>query len=327
MEADAAHLSEPVLAHVQPAYPLLPQEFTVDAALQKIRATGAGEKIVYFYVVDADNRLIGVLPTRRLLMAQPGQLISELMISRVIAIPQTATLLDACELFVLHKFYAFPVVDADRRILGTVDVSLFTGEVLDITEPATTNDVFEAIGFRASRLRDASPGKAFHLRFPWLFATITSGTACALLAGQYEITLAKSLVLTFFLTSVLGINESVSIQSMTITIQALHATRPKLAWYLRALRREAASALLLGMAGGLLVGLIVWLWRSTPLVALVVGSSIALSVVLSCVLGLSIPSLLHALRLDPKIAAGPVTLAITDLGTLLIYFNIAALLL
>jgi magnesium transporter len=60
-----------------------------------------------------------------------------------------------------------------------------------------------------------------------------------LLASAYEITLAKSIVLAFFLTMVLGLAESVSIQSMTVTVQALHASQPKFAWYVRAFRREA----------------------------------------------------------------------------------------
>jgi magnesium transporter len=82
---------------------LLP-EFTAQEALDHIRREGVGEKIVYFYVADADDRLKGVLPTRRLLAAPLHQRISELMISKVIAIAQTATVMDACDLFIMHKF-------------------------------------------------------------------------------------------------------------------------------------------------------------------------------------------------------------------------------
>jgi len=150
-----------------------------------------------------------------------------------------------------------------------------------------------------------------------------SGTACALLASAFALTLAQSLVLAFFLTLVLGLGESVSIQSMTVTIQALRATRPTLRWYLRTFRREVATALLLGAACGLVVGAIVWFWRGAGWPALVIGSSILSSLFMACLLGLSIPSLLHALRLDPKIAAGPLTLALADVTTLLLYFSIA----
>ncbi len=222
------------------------------------------------------------------------------MIKRVIAIPKSATLLEACEFFVLHKFFAFPVVDAKRRILGVVDISVFTEEVFDIAEREQHEDIFETIGFHVSQVRDAGPLQAFRYRFPWLLATIGSGTVCALLASAFALTLAQSLVIAFFLTLVLGLGESVSMQSMAVTIQALHSSRPTLRWYVATLRREVATALLLGAACGLLVAAIVWFWLGAGWPALVIGASILSSLVMACLLGLSIPSLLHALRLDPK---------------------------
>jgi magnesium transporter len=183
--------------------------------------------------------------------------------------------------------------------------------------------VFETIGFHVSQVRDAGPLRSFRYRFPWLLATIVSGTACALLASAFKITLAHSLVIAFFLTLVLGLGESVSIQSMTVTIQALRATRPTLRWYLRTFRREVATALLLGATAGLLVAIITWFWLGAGRAGAVIGGSILSSLIMACLLGLSVPSILHALRLDPKIAAGPLTLALADLFTLFFYLSIA----
>lgn len=321
------HLHLPIMNVARRDFTKLRPEFTAQEALDYIRREGVGEKIVYFYVVDKDDRLKGVLPTRRLLAAPLNQRVSELMISKVIAIPQTATVMDACDLFILHKLLAFPVVDERRRMAGVVDVGVFTDEVFDVAQRAQWDEVFEAIGFRVSQVKDASPLRAFRFRFPWLLATITSGTMCALLASAYEITLAKSLVLAFFLTLVLGLGESVSMQSMTITIQTLRSAQPTIRWYVRTLYRDASTAILLGAGCGTIVGLIVWLWRGTGTAAVSIGASILLTLVASCVLGLSIPALLHALKLDPKVAAGPMTLALADIFTLLFYFSLAALLL
>jgi magnesium transporter len=242
-----------------------------------------------------------------------------------VTIPADVTVLEACEYFVLHKFLAFPVVDGERRIRGIVDVSQFTEEVFDIAEREQMDGVFEAIGLRVSEVRDASPFRAFRFRSPWLAATILSGTICALLVGLFEATLAQALVLAFFLTLVLGLGESVSVQAMTVTVQALRARQPSWAWYLRSLTREVGTTLLLGMSCGLIVGLIVWVWRGTPGAAAVVGGSIVLSLGAAGIFGLTVPTLLHALRLDPKIAAGPITLALADIATVLIYFSMAAL--
>ena len=323
MTVNDQHLNSPITAYVRKDFAQLRDDFTVQQALDFIRQKGVGEQIVYFYVVDSAERLVGVVPTRRLLTGSLDARLSDTMVRRIVAIPATASVLEACEMFVMHKFLAFPVVDDQKRIVGIVDVNLFKDEIFGITEHEKMDEVFEILGFHISQVRDASPLRAFRFRFPWLLTNIASGTICAFLAGAYELTLAKSLVLAFFLTLVLGLGESVSIQSMSVTIQALRAFRPTLAWFLKAMRREIGTACFLGASCGILVALIVWGWRGAPLAAGVIGGSIFLTVCAACFFGLAIPSLLHWLKLDPKIAAGPITLALTDIATLLFYFNLA----
>ena len=325
MPQQLEHLDQPVLPYARKDFPELRQEFTVGQGLEAIRQHGLGEKVIYFYVVDEQERLLGVLPTRRLLTARPDQRLGELMIRQVVALPHTATILEACEQFVIHRFLAFPLVDEQRRIIGVVDVGLFTEEVLDLGERDRTDDVFEALGFRVAQMRDATPWRAFRLRFPWLLPTIGSGSVCALLASAFELTISRSIVLAFFITLVLALAESVSIQSMATTVQALRALRPSRAWFQQALRREAGTALCLGGGCGTLVVVIVSLWRGPGLSALVIGSSVFVALCGACLFGVGVPTLLHHLRLDPKIAAGPVTLALTDIFTLTAYFGLGAL--
>jgi len=324
-----------IVEHARKDFPLLDAKMNVAEALDRIRREGVGERVIYFFAVDVEERLVGVLPTRRLLTAPLETRLEEIMVRRVVAIPASATVLEACEFFVLYKFFAFPVVDSARRVVGVVDVSLFAEEMLEMGErederrsvAQVADDVFEALGFRLAQVRGASPWRVFRYRFPWLLATVGAGTACALLAGAFETTLAGSLVIAFFLTMVLGLNESVSMQSMTLTIQALRANTLTRQWFLHNLRREMATAVLLGIACGTLVGAIVWVWRQDPKGAAVIGGSIAVSLVTACLFGFSVPSLLHSLKLDPKIAAGPVTLAVTDFCALAFYFSLAWLVL
>jgi magnesium transporter len=317
------HMDEPVAGHADKNFTALAQDLTVAAALAQIRKQGVDEQIIYFYAVDAEQRLAGVLPTRRLLLAGPEARLGDIMISRVVAIPETASVLEACEMFLMYKYLAFPVVDSARRLVGVVNVSLFTEETLGLSERANVDDVFERIGFHVAEVQKASPVKAFRLRFPWLVATLSGGICCALLAGCYEATLAARIVLAFFLTLVLGLSESVSAQSVTVTVEALRGRTPNRAWLLRAMRKEFATALMLGGACGLVVGAVAWLWRGQAVAAVVIGGSIAASMVVACLVGLVVPAGLHRFKLDPKIAAGPVSLAVADVFTLLIYFNLA----
>lgn len=313
--------NSPIVDHARKDFPMLDAGMTVAAALERIRREGVGERVIYFFAVDPDKRLVGVLPTRRLLVAAPETRLEEIMVRKVVAIPATATVLDACEFFVLYKFFAFPVVDDQRRVIGVVDVSLFAEEMLEAEQQRLSSDVFAALGLHLEQIRGASAWRAFRYRFPWLLVTIACGTVCALLAGAFELTLARSLIIAFFLTMVLGLNESVSAQSMSVTIQALRTARVTWAWFRTAFRREIGTALLLGLACGAVVAGIVWIWRSDAVAAFVIGGSIALSLVTACLFGLGVPSLLHGLKLDPKIAAGPITLALADFFALLLYFS------
>lgn len=322
MPADNERFQRPVTDFARTDFPKLDSGMSVEEALAIIREHGVGERLIYFYVVDAEEKLAGVLPTRRLLTSPVDAKLDEIMIRRVVALPQTATLLDACDIFVLYKFYALPVVDGFRRIVGIVDANVVTEELLDVTEKPDET-FFEALGFHLDQVRGASPWKAFRLRFPWLLTTITSGTCAALLAGLFEETLARAIVLSFFLALVLALAESVSIQSMTLTLQALRSAKPTWKWFLENARHELGTGVLIGIASGLLVFLIAWIWRGQFMSAGVIGATIAGSLVIACSAGLAVPSTLHALKLDPKIAAGPITLSLTDLATLLLYFSLA----
>src|SRR5881409_3066279 len=316
-----------VVEHARKDFPLLDADMIVAEALDRIRREGIGERVIYFFAVDADKRLVGVLPTRRLLTAPLETPLHEIMVRRVIAIPASASVLDACEFFVLYKFFAFPVVDEHRRVVGVIDVSLFAEEMLgerdEQPRPVTPvrDDVFEVLGFHLEQIRGASPRRVFRFRFPWLLVTVTGGTFSAILARFFEATLARSLVLAFFLTMVLALNESVSMQSMSVTIHALRSVSVTTRWLAAAFRREVATALLLGVACGVVVTAIVLTWRSDLRAAFVIGGSITLSLVTACALGVGVPSFLHRFKLDPKIAAGPVTLALDDLIALVIYFT------
>jgi magnesium transporter len=322
----AADFNAPAREYARKDFPLLQADASVEKALETIRREGIGERVIYFYAVDERSRLVGVVPTRRLLTAAPASALREIMVPRVIALPAAATVLEACEFFVLYKFLAFPVVDAERHVIGVVDADVFMQSVLETEETKSEGvryDFFEELGFHLAEVRDASPWRAFRYRFPWLLVTVATGTVCAVLAGAFEATLARSLVIAFFLTMVLGLNESVSAQSMSVTIQALRSARVTWRWFATAFRRELVTALLIGLACGILVASIVWFWRNDLRAGWVIGGSIAVSLVSACLFGLGVPSLLHRLKLDPKIAAGPITLALADFVALVIYFTSA----
>src|SRR5664279_958352 len=166
--SDAVDFNAPALNYARKDFPLLKAEASAERALETIRNEGIGERVIYFYAVDEGKRLVGVVPTRRLLTAAPATLLREIMVPRVIALPAGATVLEACEFFVLYKLLAFPVVDAERHVIGVVDADVFTQSVLETEETESEgarDDFFEALGFHLAEVRDASPSVSYtHLR-------------------------------------------------------------------------------------------------------------------------------------------------------------------
>lgn len=321
------NLDDPVMQHARTDFMALGAHQTVQQALDSIRTAARDGSLVYFYVVDETGRLIGVLQTRRLLTSPLDSKVRSIMTENVVAIPVSFSLLDACEFFVLHKFLAFPVVDSERRIVGVVDVGLFAKEMFDIEEREQLHSIFETLGVRVTEARSKSPWSVFRYRFPWIMATIVSGTVCAVMVGLFDVTLAKSLILAFFLTPVLALGESVSMQTMAMTAHSLHHESPGGAWYWRTLKRELSRTFLIGSASGSIVGAVALAWKHNPAAGVVIAGGILISLLMASFLGVSIPVLLHRLRLDLRVASGPVTLAVADVCTIAIYFSLAGLIL
>ncbi|HZT83451.1 MAG TPA: magnesium transporter [Gemmataceae bacterium] len=318
-----AHLADPVTAHMRRDFVHLGAGQTVAEALADLRSRQPPGRIVYFYVTDADGRLVGVVPTRRLLLSPPDRPLAEVMVRPVVALPDTATVLDACEFFTLHRLLAFPVVDADRRLVGVVDVELYTDELSGLGTPERPDDLFQLIGVHLTEAQQASPLLSFRHRFPWLLCNVAGGILAAFLSGLYEEQLQRAVALALFIPVVLALAESVGIQSVSLALETLHGRSPTWASLLTKARRELLTGLLLGGACGVLVGLVALAWLRQGEVALCLLGGIGGGVAAAAVVGLAVPYLLRLLRLNPQVAAGPIALAGADMLTLLVYFNLA----
>src|SRR5262245_39535571 len=180
------NLNDPVTEYLHQDFTRLRPEQTVGEALEWLRKNPPPGRIIYFYVVDAEDRLQGVVPTRRLVLSDPTQRLSNIMVREIVTLPEAATVLDACEFFILHRLLAFPVVDSQRRILGLVDVDLYTSEVRDLDDNSQREDLFQRIGVHLAGEQTGNVWLAFRRRFPWLGCNVTAGLIAALLAGVYE---------------------------------------------------------------------------------------------------------------------------------------------
>jgi len=322
---DPNELKRPVADFISKKAVTLSEALTIDQAVGFLRATRPASEfdIVYFYVIDHEGRLTGVLPSRKLLLSDGQTLLRDVMTRNVVTIRQDETLFDALELFAMYRLLAIPVVDKDNVFQGILDVGLYTDEVFDLAQQTQLNEVFQLIGMRLEVSKHGSPFKGFKVRMPWLLANIAGGLICAALGSLFSATLEHVVMLALFVPLVLALAESVSMQSMTLAIESVGSKMP----YTRQLLREVATALLLGTTSGLIVGVMSVFWGGSVFAPLVIGGSIFATMLMAATLGRLIPKFIYMLKLNPRVASGPLTLAMVDILTLTTYFSLGTILL
>ena len=312
------NLDRPVseLAHVD--YMHLFDWETVGASLDRIRAEKLGERIVYFYAVAKGDKLVGVVPARRLIINTPETLIRDILISPAVSVPEHATLREAFQIMAGRKLLAVPLIDDENRISGVIDVRHYSEEALDAERREEAERMFQILGFH---IEDTKHGiwPAFRSRFPWMLCNIASGLVVAAISSAYSGVLQATVALAFFFSLVLGIAESVSMQSVSIGLQSLEGQVHTL--------RELRMGPILGLAAGLLVGVVGWESMGLPLIGIILAVSVLAGATGGAFLGLQLPRLVHRWKLDPKIASGPAVLALTDIVTLTAYLTLASWLL
>lgn len=324
------NLNEPVSQHLRRVEAKLQASHTVGEALEALREEPPAGKILYWYVIDEEGKLVGVMPTRALLIHPLEKPIAELMITKVITMPETATIRQACEYFQKHELLAFPVVDSQGKLLGSVDVEMYTDKLPNMIDAQQRSDVFQLIGVHLSAGK-ATPMKSFGLRFPWLLCNVAGGLLAAFISGLFTVELEKLVALSLFIPVVLALCESVAIQSVTLALQAMHGQPPT--WWALFLKlfRELQTGFLLGALSAVLVTIVVFfsMWEEEKLFDLLtcILGGIGGGVTLAAGIGILIPNLLRLLHFDPKVAAGPIALASADVVTLCLYFGIARIVL
>jgi magnesium transporter len=294
---------------------------TVGEAILSLKDKKIDDRIIYFYAVDDNHRLKGVVSTRTLLFKESNLTIAQVMDPTVIRISCEQTLRDAMEYLAAHRLLAVPVIHEGDKLLGVINVDHY------MEEKVPASEAFQILGVTLEEGKRRSPLQNYRLRMPWILCNMAGGTACAVISQFFEPLLLKVILLAMFIPLVLTLSESISMQSMSQSLQLLR--KQKLSWK-KVIRRallEWKVILLLALSCGLLVGLISFLWGEGIRPAATIGLGLAIAITISATIGTSVPLFLHAKEFDPKVAAGPVVLMFSDVITTLVYLGLGSLLL
>jgi magnesium transporter len=323
-------LAVPVLHGIRTVQTAVNVNQTIREALEELRRRAIDHPVMYVYAVDDDDRLVGQVPTRALLFSGPDERIGDVMRTDLTTIPIDMSLDDALEIFQKRRLLALPVVDREGRLVGAIDVEQYAREQLERAERERVRQVYQTLGLDLGHVGSMTAWESFRMRMPWLLCNVAGGILCAIIAWRFEDLLKQVVLLAFFLPLVLTLGESIAMQAVTLTV-GTDPDKRDVRRALRALRTEALAALLLGVCCGAIVAAVSLFWTTSagdPLLgAITMFAAVAGSMVFAAVAGGSVPIVLHALRLDPSVAAGPVTLVVADTATTALYFSLGLVIL
>lgn len=308
-----------------PDYVAVRPDWTVSRAMDHVRARGRdSETINVIYVTDSSWRLTGILGLRQLILADPSQIIDEVMNPKAVSLSAFEDREEAVRDMQRYDIPILPVVDSDGVMLGIVTAD----DVLDVAEEETTEDFQKVAAVEPldTSYGDASATDLFKKRIIWLLALVLVSLASSGIIAAFEETLASAIALAFFIPLLIGSGGNTGSQSATLMIRALATGDVEPSLWGKAIARE----LLVGLSLGLTMGAASWLlglFRGGFEIGVVVGLTMALIVLLTDLIGAALPYLLTRMGLDPAVASSPLIASLADAMGLLIYFTVARLIL
>lgn len=299
----------------------LKKEMTAGEALAKIRRIALEKETIYTcYVMDGERHLEGIVSLKDLVISDPEQKISEIMLQDIVSVTTLDSDEEAAALMQKYNLLALPVVDHENRLVGIVTVD----DVMDALEEAVTEDIHKmaTVGELNTSVLNAKPWMLLKSRLPWLlvlvFVNVLSGAGMA----YFEDTIQSIVALVFFLPLLIDSAGNAGAQSSALIIRSMAVGDIDIGDWAKLLRKELVVAIPLGVILGLASYCIGFI-RAGLGVALVVALSMAVVVLMGSLVGLLLPFLLKKLKLDPAIASGPLVTSIADIMGVMIYFSIA----
>ena len=301
---------------------LLEQDISVDEAIQQIRkGMEADMEIPYYaYVVDEDDKLVGVLSLRDLMLSKPGQVLRDALHDQdVIAVRYDTNREEVARRMSHYNFMAMPVVDYEGRLLGVATYD----DILDIMQDEASADLLGMVGAGQDESVDTPWLDSVRMRLPWLIINMMTSAMSAFVVYLFEGSIAEMALLAVLMPMVANQAGNTGQQALAVMIRQLATERfdRKRAW--TAVLREGKIGLASGFIMALLVCVGVWLMSSQPHLGLVMGVALMGDMLLGALAGGAIPLVFRAVGRDPAQASSIFLTAITDGAGFFIFLGLA----
>ena len=327
-EDHAGGLMNPRFARVRP-------DMSVDEAIAYLRKQGREqvETIYYTYVLDPEQRLLGVLSFRELFDADATQRVRDVMRTNIVSVTDRMSQEEVSRLFVRSGLIAIPVIDGEGRMKGIVTID----DIVHVIAEEATEDIQKLGGSEALGAPYLKVGflQMVRKRAGWLSALFLGEMLTATAMGYFEKEIERAVVLALFVPLIISSGGNSGSQASTLVIRAIALGELRLRDWWRVVRREVAAGVALGSLLGTigLARILSWvvLFHAYGAHYLLVGFTVAGSLVgvvtFGTMAGSLLPFVLRRLGFDPASACAPLVATLVDVSGLVIYFSVASFIL
>jgi magnesium transporter len=299
------------------------ETWTVAGCMRRIRGQAKDVTRVHsIYVVDKEDKLIGRLSLKDLIIAKSEQKISEIYIDKVDSVNIDEDDEEVAKIMAKYDLEAIPVVDNNNVLLGRITID----DIVDLLKEEADKDYQLAAGLTQDVDSDDSIFDLTRARLPWLFLGLLGGIGAFLIMEGFHGVLSKYVALFFFTPLIAAMAGNVGVQSSAIIVQGLANDDVKGSVNSR-LFKEMLLAALNGVILALFLFLFVWAYQGKIDLALAISVSLVVVIIVAGLIGTFVPLFLNKRGIDPAIATGPFITTSNDIFGILIYFLIAKLIL
>jgi magnesium transporter len=300
------------------------ETWTVAGCLRRIRGQAKEVTRVHsIYVVNKEEKLIGRLSLKDLIVAKSEQKISEISNSNVDWVNVNDDAEDVAKVMSKYDLEAIPVVDDDQTLLGRITID----DIVDVLREEAEKDYQLAAGITQDVEADDSILELTRARLPWLFLGLIGGIgAFIIMEGFQDAFKGEAFILFFFTPLIAAMAGNVGVQSSAIIVQGLANDDVKGSVNSR-LIKEMLLAALNGTILAIFLFLFVWATKGEFYTALAISVSLIAVIIVAGLIGTFVPLFLDKRGIDPAIATGPFITTSNDIFGILIYFWIARMIL
>lgn len=302
------------------------ETLTAKEAIEQLKKIGVDKETIYTcYVVDLKRVLIGVLPLRRLILAEDNAKVGDIMDDKVIYVNTLDDQEDIADLFKKYNLISLPVVDKESRLVGIITID----DIVDVIEEENTEDIekMAALIPAEDEYLKTSIFTMAKNRVVWLLVLMISGTITSTIIAGYESLLSSVVVLASFIPLLMDTGGNAGSQSSTLIIRGMALGEIEPSDLLAIIWKEIRVGFI---AGSILATInflrMTLLGHANSAINLTVSISMLVVVILAKAMGCVLPIFAKKMNFDPAIMAGPLITTVVDGVALVIYFQVAKLL-